>query len=120
MGCGASQQVSPNPESAPLVDKNPWRPPISDHEREQIMAAAPRYDMMSAWRGEGGTNMDDGRDVVGRDVLHLGRGVDWYADNQPFKAESIYDQRKAKADIAGAGRTLAKQHSRSTPSLTPK
>ena len=45
-----------------------------------------RYDMMAGWRGDGDDAIDGGGDRLGKDLMHVGRTVDWHAHNkQPSK-----------------------------------
>ena len=41
-----------------------------------------RFDMMSGWRGDGDDAIDGGGDKLGKEMMHVGRDIDWTTNNQ--------------------------------------
>ena len=75
--------------TAPMIDHGPWKAPKSDKERREQEEKQKRYDMMSGWRGADGSGKDSGG-LLGTEIMKTGRGIDWFADNQPRSRESVY------------------------------
>lgn len=103
---------------APPLDKTPWMAPRTDQQREAERADKPRYDQMAEWRGEGGMGYDTGG-LMGKEIMAMGRDIDWTADNQGVKPEMLYaaNDKVSSANMMPQSRSMSQ--TRSMPNLTP-
>lgn len=99
------KSVSTLPPARPL-DHSATKGAMTDQERMREMQQQKRYDMLSGWRGVDGSGLEEGGQL-GKEVMQIGRDIDWYADNQRSSSKSLYQD--------GA----AMLQSRSMPQLTP-
>ena len=72
----------------PLLDHKAARAPTNDQEREAEFNNQQRHDQLGGWRGRDGTMAGcDGGNLMGKEIMKTGRGIDWNENIQAGKLD---------------------------------